>query len=167
MANVITGIRVICALSLIFCPIFSIRFYALYILGGISDVLDGIIARHFEKETKFGARFDTVADIIFAAVVIIKTVWAIRIPLWLIIWIICIAIIKFINIISAFVIHKRFLCEHTVLNKICGILLFATLLCVGIFPWQPVTVLIILTCGVATVAAGQEYYYICTGKEIR
>ncbi len=166
MANVITGIRVVCALSLIFCPTFSIWFYGLYILGGISDVVDGIIARHFGKETKFGARFDTVADIIFTAVVIIKTVFAIHIPRWLIIWIICIAIFKCANIISAFIIHKRFICEHTVLNKICGILLFATLPCIGLFPWQPVAVLIVVTCCVATVAAAREYYYIRTGKVI-
>ena len=166
MANIITCIRIICASALIFSPMFSSRFYILYILGGISDVLDGIVARHFGKETKFGARLDTIADIVFTAVVIVKVVQNINIPVWLIIWIACIAVIKCINIISGFVINKRFVSEHTVLNKICGVFLFAVPLCIGSFPWQTAAVLIILTCAAATIAAVQEGYFIHIGKEI-
>lgn len=167
MANVITGIRAICALVLIFCPTFSKWFYGFYILGGVSDALDGIAARHSGKETKLGAQLDTIADIVFVAVIIIKTMRAIDIPVWLIIWIICIALIKCINIISGFVIHKRFVSEHTVLNKICGVLLFAIPLCIGGLPRRAAAVMIILTCGAATLAAVQEGCYIHMGKEVR
>ncbi len=167
MANVITGNRIVCALALIFCPTFSTCFYGLYILGGISDVLDGMIARRIGKETQFGAHFDTVADIVFIMIVIIKTVRAICIPTWLFIWIICIAVVKFINIISGFIIHKHFVSEHTVMNKISGILLFAIQLCIGQFPRQPGVTLMVLTCGVATFSAVQEFHYIRTGKEVR
>lgn len=166
MANVITGIRIVCALVLIFCPTFSTWFYVLYIVGGISDVLDGIAARRLGKETKLGAQLDTVADIVFVLIVLIKVVRTVYIPIWLIIWIACIAVIKFISIISGFVIYKRFVSEHTVMNKICGILLFAIPLCIGLFPQQPVAMLIILTCCAATFAAVQEGHYIRTGKEI-
>lgn len=164
MANVITGIRIICAVALIFCPIFSICFYVLYFVCGISDVLDGAVARKFEKGTKFGAQFDTVADIIFAAVVLIKLIQAIYIPMWLIIWTACIAAIKCINIVCGFVIHKRFVSEHTLMNKICGILLFAIPICAGCLSWRLTEVLIIFTCAMATVAALQEGYYICRDR---
>ena len=53
-----------------FCPTFSIWFYVFCILGGISDVFDRIIARHLGKETKFGAKSDTIADIIFIGLVL-------------------------------------------------------------------------------------------------
>lgn len=167
MANFITCIRIVCAPVLIFCPTFSAWFYVFYFLGGISDVLDGIAARHFGKETKLGARLDTVADIVFFVTVIIKTVRAIYIPLWLIIWMICIAVIKCIGIISGFVIHKRFIAEHTLMNKISGVLLFAIPVCAGILPPRPVEAIIILTCAAATFAAIQEGHFIRTGKEIR
>lgn len=166
MANMITGIRIVCAFVLIFCPTFSTWFYVLYIAGCISDVLDGIAARHLGKESKFGAQLDTIADIVFALIVLIKVVRTVYIPIWLIIWIDCIAVIKCINIISGFVIFKRFVSEHTVMNKICGALLFAIPLCIGQFPCQPVTMIIILTCGAATFAAVQEGHYIRIGKEI-
>ncbi len=166
MANSITGIRIVCALGLIFCPTFSIWFYVLYIIGGISDVFDGIVARYFGKETKFGARFDTIADIIFTVIIIIKVVKKVSNSTWIIIWIICIAAIKCISIIGGFVINKRFVAEHTIINKICGILLFAIPLCVISFPWRLVEALLILTCALATIAAIQEGYYVYKGKEI-
>ena len=166
VANVITGIRIACALGLIFCPTFSAWFYALYISGGISDVLDGIVARRLGKETKLGAQLDTIADIFFIGIIIVKTVPAISIPTWIIIWIICIALIKCVNILSGFVLYKRFISEHTVMNKICGALLFAIPLCMVKLPPQPLEALIILTCGVASFAAIQEGHFIRTGKEI-
>lgn len=166
MANAITSIRIVCALALIFCPPFSVWFYVLYIVGGLSDVLDGITARYFGQETKFGAQLDTTADIAFIVIVIIKIVRAIHIPIWLIIWIACIAAIKCINIFSGIVIYKRFVSEHTVMNKMCGVLVFTIPLCIGRFPWRTVSALAILTCGAATFAAIQEGHYIRIGKEI-
>ena len=167
MANILTGIRIACALALIFCPTFSTWFYAVYLLGSVSDVLDGVAARRLKKETPFGAEFDTVADVIFTAVVILKVVLTIDIPLWLIVWIGGIAVIKCFNIVLGFVLHKRFVAEHTVLNKLCGVLLFLIPLCIGWLPRLPVAILILLTCGVATIAAVQEGQYIHTGKEMK
>lgn len=166
MANVITCIRIVCATGMIFCPTFSVWFYVLYIVCGISDVLDGVAARRFGKETKLGARLDTAADIIFFAVAIIKTLSAIVIPLWLVIWIIFIAGIKCVNIIIGLIIYKRFIPEHTFMNKICGVLLFAIPLCIGLFSRQIVLTLMLFTCGIATFAAAQEGCYIRKGKEM-
>ena len=166
MANIITCLRIVCALALGFCPTFSGWFYFLYILGGISDVLDGIAARRLGKQTRLGARLDTAADTIFTAVVIIKVVHAVSFPVWLVVWIVCIAVIKCGNIICGFVIYRRFVSEHTVMNKICGVLLFAIPLCVGMLPKRIVAVWIILTCVAATFAAIQEGHYIRTGKEV-
>lgn len=162
----ITGIRIVSALSLILCPPFSVLFYVLYLIGGVSDVLDGIIARWLGTETKTGAQLDTIADIVFTAVIFIKVLPAIRIPTWVIVWIVCIAVIKAVNLVSGFVIRKRFAAEHTVPNKICGVLLFALPLCIGFLPGKPVTVLTVLTCVAAAFAAVHEWYCIRTGKEI-
>ena len=167
VANVITGVRIVCALALIFCPTFSGWFYALYVLGGASDVLDGIAARHFGKETKLGARLDTVADTVFTVIVLVKVVRAIVVPTWLIVWTVGIAVIKAVNVVSGFVLYKRFVSEHTVMNKLCGALLFAIPLCIDRLPWQALANLTILTCVTATAAAAQEGYYIRSGKEIR
>jgi phosphatidylglycerophosphate synthase len=37
-------------------------FTALFLLAGITDVLDGYLARRLKQESQFGARFDSIAD---------------------------------------------------------------------------------------------------------
>ena len=164
-ANALTAVRILCALILCFCPAFSKRFYAVYLLGGASDVLDGIAARHSGKASAFGARFDTVSDIVFTAVMLIKIIRAVSFPVWLILWIVCIAVMKGINILCGFVLYKRFVSEHTVLNRLCGVLLFALPFCIGgLFPRIPTAPLFLPVCVTATLAAVQEGHYIRIGK---
>ena len=165
MANAITCVRIVCAAALLVCPTFSGWFYLIYVLGGVSDVLDGFAARRLGKETEFGARLDTVADMIFTVVVLIKVVRAVVFPKWIIVWIICIAIIKCINVLSGYVLHRRFVSEHTVMNKLCGVLLFAVPIGIDNLPWQAAAVLTILTCAAATFAAVQEGHLIRSWKE--
>ena len=68
MANIITGFRVLISIALLFCPVFSPVFYILYLTGGLSDMIDGTIARKMNTVTEFGARFDTAADFVFVVV---------------------------------------------------------------------------------------------------
>ena len=166
MANIITAVRILCGLSLLFTAPFSFWCYLLYIIGGASDMLDGLIARRMHKETALGAKLDTIADIIFVLVVLIKILRAVYFPPWLTWWIVVILAIKIINIASGFIRHKRFVSVHTIANKICGGLLFLIPLCIDNFPWQPVMVLIIVTCTVSTFAAVQEGHFIRKGKDI-
>lgn len=48
----------------------STPFYILYMICGLSDVLDGIIARKTNTASSFGARLDTIADFIFVTVLL-------------------------------------------------------------------------------------------------
>ena len=41
MANVITGIRILVSAALLLCPVFSPIFYALYLIAGLSDMVEG------------------------------------------------------------------------------------------------------------------------------
>ena len=62
MANIITGFRGLISIVLLFCPVFSPVFYMLYLIAGLSDMIDGTIARKTNTVSEFGTRFDTVAD---------------------------------------------------------------------------------------------------------
>ncbi len=72
MANLITGARMLCALLLLCFPAFSPAFYALYLLGGLTDMIDGTVARMTGTACEAGARLDTAADLLFAAVCLIR-----------------------------------------------------------------------------------------------
>lgn len=165
-ANIITCLRIVCAFALIPCQMFSRWFYIFYAVGGVSDLLDGFAARHFGKETKLGARLDTVADAVFFAAVLIKIYIYVSVPLWITVWICCVALIKCVNVVNGFVLRRQFVSEHTVANKICGILLFAIPPCLGALPWTAALIVMALTCAVATFAAVEEEHYIRIGKEI-
>lgn len=165
MKNMITGIRIGCALLLLFFPTFSVAFYILYIVGGLSDVFDGIVARHFGGETEFGAKFDSIADIIFIGIVLIKILNTVSIPMGIILWIVAIGLIKCINIFVGLIFRKTFVSEHTLLNKICGIMVFAFPLYIDRFPEWIELLLFILTCLMATVASIQEGYLILGESE--
>ena len=49
----------------------SPMFFAIYALTGLTDVLDGWIARKMGSASQFGAKLDSVADLIFYAVMLI------------------------------------------------------------------------------------------------
>lgn len=62
MANFITSLRIICSIALLFCPALSQVFYVLYIIAGVTDMIDGTVARKTNTVSEFGSRLDTVAD---------------------------------------------------------------------------------------------------------
>ena len=124
MANIITVIRIVCSIALLIFPAFSPAFYTLYIVAGISDMLDGTIARKTGTVSEFGSKLDTVADFVLVFCCLIKLIPILHIPTWLIIWIIVIAAIKAINLISGYVMRREFVALHSVMNKVTGILLF-------------------------------------------
>ena len=124
MANIITGVRILCSIALLFSPVFSPVFYTLYIVAGISDMIDGTVARKTGTVSKFGSKLDTAADLILVIACLLKLIPVLHIPTWLFTWIIVIAVIKGINLISGYVIRKEIVVLHTAMNKVTGILLF-------------------------------------------
>lgn len=161
MANVITCIRIICSFALLFCLPLSAHFYALYIIAGVSDMVDGTVARKTGSVSEFGSKLDTVADFILFVICIIKLFPVLDIKLWMFVWIGIIAIVKAINIISGIIVHKKFVTVHSVMNKVVGILLFILPLTVKIIELRYSATVV---CAVATFAAIHEGHYIRTNK---
>ena len=124
MANIITGIRIVLSVALLFFPVLSPAFFVLYVAGGLSDMIDGAAARRTETVSEFGSRLDTFADIVFAAVCLIKLLPILDVPVWLYVWFAVIAFIKFSNIIAGFIRHKEFIPVHSMINRVTGGLLF-------------------------------------------
>ena len=163
MANIITCCRVLCSILLLFFHMTSIPFYVLYLFCGLSDVLDGIVARKTNTVSSFGAKLDTIADFIFVVILLIKIWLEMDVPIWLWIWIVAIGGIKIVTVIWGFVLTKRLIVEHTLLNKATGVLLF--LLPLSLI-WIELKYSAIVVCVLATISAIQEGYYIITGREI-
>ena len=156
IANIITGSRIVLSLPLLFIPLTSAWFYALYLICGLSDMIDGTVARRTKCESKFGAKLDTVSDFVFMTVALIKFVPHLHIHVLLWIWIGVIAMIKLENAVWGFIRTKKFISPHTVLNKITGLLLFLLPLTIS---FVDLTYTLPIVCTLATAAAMHEWYY--------
>lgn len=153
MANLITTIRILCSVALLFCAALSPWFYALYITAGVSDMVDGWVARKTNMVSDFGSKLDTVADIIFVVACLVKLLPVLHLPVWIYVWTGIIACIKVFNIIYSYVVRKQFLADHSLLNKVTGALLFALPLTLSFID---INYSAAAVCAVATVAAIQE-----------
>ena len=162
MANIITVVRIVCSIGMLFVPVFKPAFYALYITAGVSDMVDGTIARKTGTASDLGSKLDTAADIVLVTICLIKIIPVSDIPVWLLFWIAVIALIKGINIISGYVMRKEFVVEHTMMNKATGVALFLFPFTLSIMDLKYSGIFV---CALATFAAIQEGHLIRTGVQ--
>ena len=162
IANIITASRIVFSLPLLLIPLSSAWFYALYLLCGFSDMVDGTVARRTSSSSEFGARLDTVSDFVFMSVALIKFMPHLHIPVWLWIWIGIIAMIKLGNVVWGFVRTKKLISPHTVLNKVTGLFLFLLPVTIS---FVDLTYTLPIVCTLAMVAAIHEVYYTYSEKK--
>lgn len=161
MANMLTGCRLLLSVLLLFLPVSSPGFWAVYAAAGLSDILDGPIARRTRTASDFGARLDTLADTAFAVACMIRLLPVLDIPAWLWLWIGAIALIKGINLLSGLILQRKLVAKHTLLNKVTGLALFLLPLTL---PFADLRYTGSLVCALTTLAAVQEGHLIRTEK---
>ena len=153
IANLLTTFRIIGSVFLLFLPINSSSFTAIYLLCGFSDMIDGTVARITQSSSAFGAKLDSIADTLFVGASFLKFFSVIVLPVWIWFWVIAIAIIKISSILLGFVVQKTFVSHHTILNKITGALLFFLPFTLNTIKQEYTAVAV---CPLATCAALQE-----------
>lgn len=127
IANTITVTRIIGTFIMMFTDVLSIPFYIAYIYSGLSDVVDGYLARKLHIVSNLGRKLDSISDLFFYTTMMIK-IWPYLVEylptyIWVMIWVtlaLRIALYLYIGIRD-----KALLSNHTILNKATGILLFA------------------------------------------
>ena len=148
-------IRIVCSVFIVLTKAFSLLFWILYVVCGISDILDGFVARTMNQKSEFGAKLDSIADVIFLGSVMITLIPIIKIPSYLFI---CIAVVTLIRIVSYLIGLKKF-CAFTSLdtyaNKLTGLLLFIAPVFLVIFNFK-ITAIILSTS--AILSSIEEFY---------
>lgn len=124
MANIITLSRIILSVALLFPETFSPAFYSLYLASGITDMADGFIARKTHTESALGEKLDSIADIVFAAVCLIKILPAVRLRTWILVWTAVIATAKILVLYLNWKKENRIGFDHSFANRATGLLLF-------------------------------------------
>ncbi len=152
--NFITAVRIILSILLLFTAPMSGAFFIIYSLCGFSDILDGYIARKTNTSSKLGAVLDSIADFIFIAVTLIILIPAIHLELWMLIWLVLIAVVKTATLLTGFIKYRTVAFLHTLMNKLTGILLFCFLLFYYALGLDAAAGILL---SMATLAAGEEF----------
>ena len=163
IANMITGFRILCSIVLILLPVFSVQFYIVYLVCGLSDMADSAVARRTNSTSSFVSKLDTAADIIFVVAAMAKLLPRLHLPMWLWIWVAVIALIKLANIAFGLVRRIGLVSVHSVMNKVTGLLLFLLPLTLSLAELKYSAAVV---CSAATFATLQETYYLLTGNSI-
>lgn len=126
IANIITITRIIGTVFLIFNRVMSVPFLIAYIYSGLSDVIDGFLARKLNITSDLGRKLDSISDLFFYTVMMIK-IWPFLVAylppfMWNIIWIIL--GIRICLYVHTQIKHHEFLANHTVFNKATGVAMF-------------------------------------------
>ena len=157
LANALTFCRILCSIWMWFCPVFSIPFYAAYLLGGFTDMIDGTVARMTGSASDFGARLDSVADLLFTGIALIKILPVLEIPRWIGAFIFIIAAIRLVNLLRGRMHEGRWIIRHTAMNKVTGFLLFLLPLSLGVVELKCSAGIV---CAIAIAAALEEGFRI-------
>lgn len=151
--NIITALRIALCVPMFLAEAISPLFVACYLFAGLSDMIDGFLARKLGVTSEFGARLDSVADFIFVITAFIKIFPLLNFLLWIWLIIIMIAVMKIVSLIVSKFRNGKVVFLHTKANKIAGLLLFIGMLFVKTACFQYIVVGII---AVAMVAAVDE-----------
>ena len=155
LANGITCLRLAGAAALLLLRPFTAPFYGVYTLCGLSDMLDGTVARAMGSASEFGARLDSLADLLFCAAALLRNVPALwrRLPvhLWFAAGVVLLLRMAAYGVGAAR--FRRFAALHTYMNKLTGAMVFI----IPYLAMRPAgTPFCVAACAVAGIAAAEE-----------
>lgn len=164
LPNCISLSRIILSILLLFIKPLSLVFYVIYIICGLSDILDGTIARVTQTTSSLGARLDSSADFIMVVVLLFVLYPVVNPPGYILIWMVLIGVVRFISLFIAKVKFRQFVMLHTIANKATGLVLF-------VFPlfllFMPKELVMIFVCILASLSATEELIIHLVSHELK
>ncbi|MCL2577395.1 MAG: CDP-alcohol phosphatidyltransferase family protein [Defluviitaleaceae bacterium] len=125
LPNTLSISRIILAISLLFITALSPLFLVIYTMAGITDMIDGPIARKLNAVTPLGANLDGIADYTFTAIGIFRIVPALRPhPILVVIIVTMIVVMKGTGMIVGYIRYKQLMMMHTYGAKAGAMLAF-------------------------------------------
>jgi len=151
--NILSAARIALAGVLLLVKPLSVHFFIIYLICGVTDIFDGIIARRFKATSALGSRLDSIGDVLLTLIVLYIILPIIQLPVWLLMWILLIIVLRFVSVGIAIYRYRKPTLLHTIMNRAVAMALF-------LFPFSllflnTLTIPIILTI-VASIAAIEE-----------
>ena len=160
--NTLCWMRILCAFGLLLFLPYSFWFMVLYIFAGITDMIDGTIAKKLNAGSKFGANLDGMADLLFAFIGLYILLPIVDFPPWATPVVLGILSIRIISLIIAGIRFKQLVMLHTIGNKL--VVLIAWLIFI-LYMFMDVEIILIIGCLVGFLAFSEDLFINCTSKE--
>ncbi len=145
LPNTLSIARIVASLCL---PLFfqDIKvFIALYLFCGISDILDGYLARRYNLVSQWGARLDSIADTIFYIILLIYLYYVYGYLFNPYLYsILIIIIIKIFSLLAGFIKYRKFIGLHTYANKFTGLLVFMLPVSIWVEVFQAIPLVLVI-----------------------
>lgn len=127
--NILTTVRLILIPIFAYCMLGTNNFYlaaGIFVLSGLTDVVDGYIARHFNMITNFGKVYDPFVDKLMQITAVVCLVIVEIIPVWLL----TIVIVKEVSmIITGGILYlKKIVVSSNWYGKVATIVFYAAVL---------------------------------------
>ena len=161
--NVLSILRLIALVPLIILTPFELPFMIIYVVAGLTDMIDGPIARRFNVTSPVGAKLDSIADLLLVLVVVFRVLPLLEISTWLIVWIFIAIAIKAVAAVVGFVRHKQLVFLHTYANKL---FIFGAFLFPVFYSFMEADGIVIVLLTLAMFAFLEETYINATSAEI-
>ena len=126
LANYITSIRILGAILLIGLKAESKLFLIVYSVCGLTDALDGVVARRLHIESDSGRKLDSISDLLLNGVMLYK-IWPLlevilsRTALYLIMSLI---LARGLLYLVVWIVFHKLLSTHSIWNKLTSLLMF-------------------------------------------
>ena len=126
LANIITSIRLVGAICLIFIETLSKPYFIIYVICGVTDAIDGFVARKLNIVSDFGSKLDSVSDLLFSGIMLAKIlpILIAKTPSYVPILIYIAVGIRALCYLFVGIRFRQFSSRHTIYNKIITGLMF-------------------------------------------
>lgn len=150
LPNFLSVFRIFCSLTLPFAAGNPLIYFMFCLLGGISDLFDGWLARKLHVTSALGARLDSLGDFTFIIVNLGILFWqpSFFLPHYLIWLIVLVFIVRIINLLITRIKFQQWRVMRTIGNRLSGFLLFTSLPAIVLFaahvtsfPWSVIAVI--------------------------
>lgn len=110
IANLITLLRIVLVPVIIWALLSDqmLMAFLMFLLAGVSDAVDGTVARYFDQQTELGTVLDPIADKLMLVSVFIILAMLEHIPLWLVILIVSRDLLIILGVTLAFLLSFEF-----------------------------------------------------------
>jgi CDP-diacylglycerol--glycerol-3-phosphate 3-phosphatidyltransferase len=158
-----TASRVVGALSLLLLTPLMPPFYIVYVWCIASDILDGHVARRAKVTSNVGAIFDSTADLILIAVLLVVLIPALSFSMWIIALIGLVLLVRFSSWGIGLMKYRTFSLLHSYSNKAAGLVMACFPLFLGLFG---LTIAFLIAFAAAFLSAAEEMAITLRAKEL-